>query len=107
MTDAGREQFQAKLAALVAAYDELSEDARAAGSDEEAIKRATRLLDAVQGRTNLTSRWRASLILRLWRAEKLTYGQLSQRLGWSKERSVQIIRMAEKHEAEEAAPGTS
>lgn len=100
MTDAGREHLEAKLAALLAAYDELDEDAKSAGSDEDAIRRATRLLDAVQGRANLTSRWRASFTLRFWRAEKLSYRQLGERLGWSKERSVQIVRMARKHEDE-------
>lgn len=99
MTAASDQAFRARLAALVAAFDDLGHDA-ADDADGGAYERLTWLVDAVQGRTTFWARVRARWVLATWNADRLTYQQLADRLGVSKQRAVQLVRAAKKHAEE-------
>lgn len=101
VTAAGDDAFRARLAALVAAFDELGHDA-ADDADEGAYRRLTWLIEAMQGRTTFWARVRARVVLARWQARKLSYEKLAEHLGVSKQRAVQLVRAAKAH-AREAA----
>ena len=63
--------FRARLAALLAAFDELGHSA-ADDADGGAYQRLTWLLEATQDRTTLTARVRALVVLARWRARRMS-----------------------------------
>lgn len=89
--------YTARLAALLAAFDELGEQ----GADDQdggAYRRLTALVEGLQGRTTMWARVRARVVVARWKAEHLTYAQLAERLGVSKQRAVQLVKAARDHE---------
>lgn len=95
MTAARDEAFKARLTALIAAFDELGHEA---GADAESYRRLTWLVDAIQGRTTFWARVRARAVLARWNEADLTYQKLADHLGVSKQRAVQLVKAAKKHE---------
>lgn len=93
MTAPGGDGYEARLAALLAAFDELGSEA-ADESDGAAYSRLTALVEAMRGRANFWARVRARVVLAAWRADQLSYAQLADRLGVSKQRAVQLVRKA-------------
>lgn len=95
MTAASDEAFKARLAALVAAFDELGHDAEDA--DADAYRRLTWLADAMHGRSTFWARIRARAVLARWKVGDLSYQQLADHLGVSKTRAAQLVKAAKKH----------
>ena len=102
MTAGGDEAFRARLAALLAAFDELGHDA-ADDADGGAYRRLTWLVEAVQGRTTVFARVRARVVLARWHSRDMSYAELAEHLGVSKQRAVQLVRAARKHASDEPA----
>lgn len=100
MTAAGDEAFRSRLAALVVAFDELGHEA-ADDADGGAYRRLVWLVDAMQGRTTFWSRVKARVVLARWQARRLSYAELAEHLGVSKQRAVQLVRAAKKHAADD------
>jgi hypothetical protein len=94
--------FRARLAALVAAFDDLGHEA-ADDADGGAYRRLVWLVDAMQGRATFWSRIKARVVLARWQARRLSYAELAEHLGVSKQRAVQLVRAARQHAAEDSA----
>ena len=101
MPDAGSEErFSAALAAIAAACEEGRRESHAAADMMETWRRANRLREAIDGERGVMARWRAKTAARIWHADRLSLAELARKLGMSKARADQMIRMAREDEGE-------
>ena len=94
------DDLEARYAQLSRAIHDALADAQAITDDDQAYRAASRLVDTLGAATTASGRLRAQAARRMKDAENLSFAQLGQRLGVSRARAADMLRIIETRQPE-------